>query len=458
MHIEYSPFFSRTKHSSPHTHTTTRNLFSTLCMGKSQNRRSRTPMHMYVREIQDPLREIESSTGDQRRQGPRQRNPPPDPTRTGFPQETATTIITAAAMAAMAAATVVLTTAKTTMTTTMTTGVNDPFSESSDGAGNGGEGGSSDPSLLQASSSSGPSAAAKAAAGTTDGHEAAVAAPAAAAHPAPPFRTPASAGVVGTTTKTGILRTRLPPPPPAGAVASVVMSPSEMGASEEVVRGYLTHHTPAFEEPSRVARALREMQDEIRRLPTPDREAHDRAVWLMGPQRKQQQQQQRGGGRGGGQSSPSSSVHDVLGRLKLQCLRAELWDGRLAARRLCRHLTLLHEHYGDVALRRELHFADLGKEEARLVRKGGVQLLPTRDRSGRRVVAFVGGWGEGFSVQTHVGATALWQPAGFGRHAKNSICRLTVYSCVPFLWSLTFCLPCCLYLFAIVFRSRYPCI
>lgn len=72
---------------------------------------------------------------------------------------------------------------------------------------------------------------------------------------------------------------------------------------------------------------------------------------------------------------------------RLRFLRASLFDPFEAAKKICAYLNLLHRHFGGVSLRRppELH-KDFTKEEIRKFKKGRMQLLPFRDRSGRRIL------------------------------------------------------------------------
>ena len=72
---------------------------------------------------------------------------------------------------------------------------------------------------------------------------------------------------------------------------------------------------------------------------------------------------------------------------KLRFLRCELFDVPAAALRLCEYLNQVRSLFGDVALQRELQLQkDFTREEIREFRKGYFQLLPFRDRSGRRII------------------------------------------------------------------------
>lgn len=74
---------------------------------------------------------------------------------------------------------------------------------------------------------------------------------------------------------------------------------------------------------------------------------------------------------------------------RLRFLRAELFQTKKAAERMVKYLALLYETFGLVALRRPIRFSDLTKVEQEFLRGGDYQLLPYRDRSGRRVACIV---------------------------------------------------------------------
>mmetsp|Transcript_13315 Transcript_13315/g.33500 ORF Transcript_13315/g.33500 Transcript_13315/m.33500 type:complete len:518 (+) Transcript_13315:144-1697(+) len=77
---------------------------------------------------------------------------------------------------------------------------------------------------------------------------------------------------------------------------------------------------------------------------------------------------------------------------RLRFLRADLFDAKKAARRLIKFLDVVMDLYdgNDELLRRPIGLNDLkSKEEKDYLKLGNHQLLPFRDRSGRRVVAMV---------------------------------------------------------------------
>ncbi|VEU45099.1 unnamed protein product, partial [Pseudo-nitzschia multistriata] len=78
---------------------------------------------------------------------------------------------------------------------------------------------------------------------------------------------------------------------------------------------------------------------------------------------------------------------------RLRFLRCELFDVRKAAVRLIGYLELMVELYGLFALQRRVKLQDFSKEEMQILRSGGFQVFPFRDRSGRRVMCTVGNMG-----------------------------------------------------------------
>ena len=84
--------------------------------------------------------------------------------------------------------------------------------------------------------------------------------------------------------------------------------------------------------------------------------------------------------------SASSYIHSTAFRLRF--LRCELYDARKAAARLLRFVEYIKEHYDTEVLERPLQMSDLqmNKQVMDCFRSGEVQLLPFRDRSGRRIM------------------------------------------------------------------------
>jgi hypothetical protein len=84
---------------------------------------------------------------------------------------------------------------------------------------------------------------------------------------------------------------------------------------------------------------------------------------------------------------PSSYIHER--GFKLRFLRCELFDARKAANRYCKFIDVSLELHGETALERPIRMSDLGREEMTMLREGSSQVLPYRDRSGRRIMCGV---------------------------------------------------------------------
>ncbi len=74
----------------------------------------------------------------------------------------------------------------------------------------------------------------------------------------------------------------------------------------------------------------------------------------------------------------------------LRFLRADFFHVKLAAKRMLNHLEILCNFFGPVALQRHLRYSDLTKEEQDCIRKGPIQILPSRDKAGRLVLVYHG--------------------------------------------------------------------
>jgi len=83
----------------------------------------------------------------------------------------------------------------------------------------------------------------------------------------------------------------------------------------------------------------------------------------------------------------SSYVNDVEFRLRF--LRCDLFDIKKSAKRILNFLDLALELFGDYALRRPIRLSDFTKEEMRHIRIGRFQVMPNRDRSGRRIYMII---------------------------------------------------------------------
>jgi hypothetical protein len=87
---------------------------------------------------------------------------------------------------------------------------------------------------------------------------------------------------------------------------------------------------------------------------------------------------------------------------RLRFLRCELFDTKKAAARIVKYLDLVCEAYGPYALTRPILLSDLSRNEMSFLRGGDYQLLPYRDRSGRRILCIVTNNWNDISTKTRV--------------------------------------------------------
>lgn len=92
-------------------------------------------------------------------------------------------------------------------------------------------------------------------------------------------------------------------------------------------------------------------------------------------------------------NNSKTSLYINTSDFRLRFLRCELFDCKKAALRMVNFLDLLLEIFGDFVLRRPIQITDFNRDEMQIFRLGLLQLLPYRDRSGRRIFASVGGFG-----------------------------------------------------------------
>lgn len=97
---------------------------------------------------------------------------------------------------------------------------------------------------------------------------------------------------------------------------------------------------------------------------------------------------------------PLSYVYEQAFRIRF--LRSELWDAKKAARRIVSFLDMMAEFYGPKLLMRPIQLSDLSEQEIKVLKSGQIQLLPFRDRSGRRIIAFVADMGFELEITSKV--------------------------------------------------------
>lgn len=71
---------------------------------------------------------------------------------------------------------------------------------------------------------------------------------------------------------------------------------------------------------------------------------------------------------------------------RLRFLRCELFDVVKTAKRIVYFLKGVQETFGDYALKRSVRLTDFARGELKFMRRGYFQILPYRDRSGRRIL------------------------------------------------------------------------
>jgi hypothetical protein len=72
--------------------------------------------------------------------------------------------------------------------------------------------------------------------------------------------------------------------------------------------------------------------------------------------------------------------------VRLSFLRCDLFDAKRAAQRFTSYLDMVLNKFGSECLGRWIQWDDIGCGAQEQIKKGNIQLLPYRDRSGRRVI------------------------------------------------------------------------
>jgi len=85
-------------------------------------------------------------------------------------------------------------------------------------------------------------------------------------------------------------------------------------------------------------------------------------------------------------STPDAYINQNSFRLRF--LRAENFDAKKAAVRLMRFMNFVLGTFGAFALFRPIQLSDFKRNELKALQSGWLQLLPFRDRSGRKVLVF----------------------------------------------------------------------
>jgi lipase chaperone LimK len=115
------------------------------------------------------------------------------------------------------------------------------------------------------------------------------------------------------------------------------------------------------EEPSFVRAKLEDMEMELSKLTRGNKEAHM-------------------------QAEAQNKEHVICRKLRLRFLRAESFNARLAAGRMVRFFEEKKKLFGPDKLTKEIKLRDLDKEDRKFLDRGLFQIVPQRDRAGRRII------------------------------------------------------------------------
>lgn len=126
---------------------------------------------------------------------------------------------------------------------------------------------------------------------------------------------------------------------------------------------------------------------------------------------------------------PNTFVNDRDFRLKF--LRAELFDPVKAADRMIVYMDYLLHLFGERALVEPLNSSFFNNEETAALREGYMQVLPFRDRSGRRIV--VGLW-KAMKYKPRTRVRRRERKTGYRCFTEQPMndCELVPYSRIPF--------------------------
>ena len=93
---------------------------------------------------------------------------------------------------------------------------------------------------------------------------------------------------------------------------------------------------------------------------------------------------------------------------RLRFLRTEQFRPKEAAERMMRNLDLRSRYIGPIGLKRRITISDLEEKSHEILKSGSFQLLPSRDRSGRRIVVRIGPLGLDF-INDEKNVSIRWQ-------------------------------------------------
>lgn len=119
------------------------------------------------------------------------------------------------------------------------------------------------------------------------------------------------------------------------------------------------------------------------------------------------------------QLAPTTYAND--GDCRLRFLRCELLDAKKTATRFVTFLDFMFEQKGTAELMALRKLSALTSEELEYLKEGKIQLLPFRDRSGRRIVAIVNDFGLKADYSIRVGMIPADDIAFFYPHGTRQL-------------------------------------
>lgn len=142
------------------------------------------------------------------------------------------------------------------------------------------------------------------------------------------------------------------------------------------------------ESPELVQRALQDFQKQLDALPDFKKKTYIQIASVA----KEAKNQHRRNHSSQIQPPPPPKHYAIDDKdFRLRFLRAELFDSKRAVLRFVNYFEFVHEFWGfGIVSQRQIRLSDFSKEELKFFKKGYFQLLPFRDRSGRRVVVILG--------------------------------------------------------------------
>ena len=157
------------------------------------------------------------------------------------------------------------------------------------------------------------------------------------------------------------------------------------------------------ETPQLIANALQSFRIELGFLPSEKKQAYLYILRKREKQQMRQQQEQKDDDASNLNGSPPATGNGKANRdekrfgayadsdeFRLRFLRCLLFDVPRAVRRFANYLNFIQDFWGNSYLARPIQLNDLNAEEMKVLKLAWTQLLPFRDRAGRRILAMVG--------------------------------------------------------------------